>query len=94
MLDLALANPQCYDAVMTVASKDARRKLNQLIADTSRSHRPILITGEKQNAVLLSEQDWRAVEETLYLLSSPGMRESIRAGMKTPVKKCLKTIRW
>ncbi len=79
---------------MTVAIKDAGRKLNQLIADASRSHRPILITGEKQNAVLLAEQDWRAVEETLYLLSIPGMRESIRAGMKTPVQKCLKTIRW
>ena len=79
---------------MTVATKHAGRKLNQLIADTSRSHRPILIAGEKQNAVLLSEQDWRAVEETLYLLSVPGMRQSIRAGMKTPVNKCLKTIRW
>ena len=79
---------------MTVATKDAGRKLNQLIADTSRSHQPILITGEEQNAVLLSEQDWRAVEETLYLLSIPGMRKSIRAGLKTPVKKCLKTIRW
>jgi antitoxin YefM len=79
---------------MTVATKHAGRRLNQLIADASRSHRPILITGEKQNAVLLAEQDWRAVEETLYLLSIPAMRESIRAGMKTPVTKCLKTIRW
>jgi antitoxin YefM len=92
--DLALSNQRGYDGLVTVATKDAGRKLNQLIADTSRSHRPILITGEKQNAILLSEQDWRAVEETLYLLSIPGMRESIRTGMKTPVKKCLKTIRW
>ena len=79
---------------MTVAIKDAGRRLNQLIADTSRSHEPILITGQKHNGVLLSEQDWRVVEETLYLLSIPGMRETIRTGMKTPVTKCLKTIRW
>jgi antitoxin YefM len=74
--------------------KHAGRLLKQHIAGTSRSHRPTFITGEKENAVLLTEQDRRAVEETLHLLSIPGMRESIRAGMKTPVKKCLKTIRW
>ena len=79
---------------MTVAAQIASRKLDELIADTARSYRPIIIAGKAQNAVLVSEKDWRAVEETLYLLSIPGMRRSIRTGLKTPVKKCRKTIRW
>ena len=78
----------------TVEEKVARAKLHRLIEDASVSHEPVLIRGKQSNAVLVSEEDWRSIEETLYLLSIPGMRESIRAGLKTPVGKCLKTLRW
>jgi antitoxin YefM len=78
----------------TVEMKAARSRLQQLIEETSVSHQPVLITGKNSNGVLLSEQDWRSIQETLYLLSIPGMRRSIRRGIKTPVTKCLTKIRW
>ena len=64
----------------TVRATQAKSKLRQLIDQTARSHEPIIITGEETNAVLLSEEDWRAIQETVHLLSIPGMRESIRKG--------------
>jgi PHD/YefM family antitoxin component YafN of YafNO toxin-antitoxin module len=68
--------------------------LYKLLDDTALSHEPIQITGKRHNAVLLSEDDWRSIKETLYLLSIPGIRESIRKGLKTPVTKCAKTLSW
>jgi prevent-host-death family protein len=67
---------------------EARVKLYRLVDDASASHEPIMITGKRGNAVLISEDDWRAIQETVYLLSIPGMRRSIRAGLKTSVEKC------
>ena len=64
----------------------AKTNLEQLIEDVSQSHQPIFITGERNNAVLLAEDDWSAIQETLYLLSIPGMRESIKAGLETPIE--------
>ena len=55
---------------------------------------PVLITGRRSNAVLIGEEDWQAIQETLYLLSIPGMRESIRKGMSTPVEDCVRELRW
>ena len=72
----------------TITASKARVKLYHLIDDASASHEPILITGKRANAVLVSEADWRAIQETLHLLSIPGMRKSIRAGMKLPIDKC------
>jgi prevent-host-death family protein len=72
----------------TLTATEARSKLYQLIDESASTHEPVLITGKRTNAVLLSEEDWKAVQETLYLLGIPGMRESIRKGLKTPVKKC------
>ncbi len=70
---------------MTIMSAtEARKQLYQLLDDVSRSHEPVQITGKRGNAVLVSEEDWRAVQETLYLVSIPGMRESILEGMTTP----------
>lgn len=60
---------------------DARTKLDNLIDETTSTHKPITITGKQGNAVLLSEDDWNAINETVFLLSIPGMRESIREGM-------------
>ena len=79
---------------VTLTASQARSRLYRLIDETAFSHKPILITGKRRNAVLLSEDDWRAIEETLHLLSIPGMRESIRKGLKTPVDKCDKKIEW
>jgi prevent-host-death family protein len=71
----------------TVTATEARRLLYKLLDDVSNSHEPVQITGRRGNAVLVSEDDWRAVQETLHLLSIPGMRESIRDGMATPVEE-------
>lgn len=78
----------------TFTATQARSKLYKLIADAATSHRPITITGKRGNAVLLSEEDWKAIQETLYLTSIPGMRASIVKGMKTSLSKCKKDIAW
>jgi antitoxin YefM len=72
----------------------ARTKLYQLLDDTFASHEPIQITGKRSNAVLVSEADWRSMQETLYLVSIPGMRDSIRKGLKEPLSKASKIITW
>ena len=73
---------------------NARSNLYRLIDEVASSHEPVLISGKRANAVLISEDDWRAIQETLYLLSIPGMRESIREGLKTPVDKCSEKPDW
>jgi len=73
---------------------EARSKLYRLIDEVTASHEPITISGKRSNAVLISEEDWRAIQETLYLLSIPGMRDSIRKGLKTPVKECSEELDW
>ena len=77
-----------------IKATDARSKLYRLIDEVSSSHNPITITGKRGNAVLLSEEDWKAIQETLYLLSIPGMRESIRKGLETPVEECAEELDW
>ncbi len=78
----------------TLTASEARARLYKLLDEASSSHQPIQITGKRANAVLISEEDWRSIQETLYLLSIPGMRESIRKGLKTPVEKCTKELKW
>jgi len=73
---------------------EAQKQLQQLIDAVSQSHQPIVIAGQTSNAVLLSESDWVSVQETLYLLSVPGMRESIREGMATPIEDCARELEW
>ncbi len=72
----------------------ARAKLYQLVDDAAASHEPVHITGKRNSAVLVSEDDWRSIQETLYLLSIPGMRESIRQGLKEPLSKSATTLKW
>jgi antitoxin YefM len=80
---------------MTVLkASEARARLYRLIDEAALSHEPVFISGKRSNAVLLSEADWRSIQETLYLLSIPGMRKSIVEGLKTPVSKCAKQISW
>ncbi len=78
----------------TITLNKARSILYNLVAETADSHEPIKLTGRKKNAILISEEDWRAVEETLYLLSIPGMRESIREGLETPIDECAEELQW
>ncbi|MBI3999434.1 MAG: type II toxin-antitoxin system Phd/YefM family antitoxin [Candidatus Omnitrophica bacterium] len=78
----------------TLAASKARILLYRLLRQVAKTHEPVQITGKEANAVLVSEEDWRAVQETLYLLSVPKMRESIRKGLKTPVDKCSKDPGW
>jgi len=72
----------------------ARARLYQLLDETASSHEPIHITGKRSNAVLVSEDDWRSIQETLFLLSIPGMRESIREGLATPLSKTSPSPGW
>ncbi len=78
----------------TITATDARANLYRLLDEAAESNEPIQITGRRHNAVLLSEEDWRALEETLYLVSIPDMRESIREGMETPVEECSEDPGW
>jgi antitoxin YefM len=78
----------------TLTASQARANLYKLLDETASTHEPIQITGKRNNAVLLSEDDWRAIQETLHLLSIPKMRESIIEGLKTPVSKCSKDLEW
>ncbi len=78
----------------TLTATEARSKLYRLIDETTNSHQPVIITGKRGNAVLVSEEDWQSLQETLYLLSIPGMRESIREGLAIPVDECEQDIDW
>lgn len=77
-----------------ITATEARSRLYRLIDDAASSHQPLLISGKRNKAVLISEEDWTAIQETLFLLSVPGMRESIRAGMETPVDECSEELDW
>ncbi len=72
----------------TFSATEARAKLYMLIDEVKDAHQPIIITGKRGNAVLLAEEDWNAINETLHLLSVPGMRESIQEGMAASLDEC------
>jgi len=76
----------------TLTASQARTELYKLLDKVAVSHEPIQITGKRNNAVLISEEDWSAIKETLYLLSIPKMRESIKKGLKTPLKECSREV--
>lgn len=77
-----------------ITATEARSNLYRLIDETAESHQPVLITGKRNKAVLVAEEDWAAIQETLFLLSVPGMRESIREGMQTPTSECNEEPGW
>lgn len=72
----------------TITATEARKSLYRLLDRVSDTHEPVQITGKRSNAVLIGEDDWRAVQETLRLVSIPGVRESIIEGLNTPVDEC------
>jgi len=73
---------------------EARSKLYRLIDEAAETHEPIVITGRRRNAVLISEEDWNAISETMYLLSVPRMRESIKEGLNEKLSDCSKELDW
>ncbi len=80
---------------MTVlTASDARSNLYRLIDETNDSHEPVIISGKRHNAVLIAEEDWKSIQETLFLTSIPGMKESIIDGMKEPLEKSIKMLDW
>jgi PHD/YefM family antitoxin component YafN of YafNO toxin-antitoxin module len=78
----------------TLNVTEARANLYKLIDDTTASHEPVVITGKRGNAVLLAEDDWNAINETLHLLSVPGMRESILEGMEESIDSAATELNW
>jgi prevent-host-death family protein len=80
--------------MQTLTASEARANLYRLIDEAAESHEPIVISGKRSNAVLISAEDWSAIQETLFLLSVPGMRESIKEGMAEPLAKSAKELQW
>ena len=80
--------------MQTLTASEARANLYRLMDQAAESRQPIVIAGKRTNAVLLSAEDWEAIQETLFLLSIPGMRESIKAGMEEPLDSCSKELDW
>lgn len=78
----------------TLTATEARKRLYSLVDEVKESHEPIQIVGKRSSAVLISEEDWRAIQETLFLTSIPGMRKSIQEGLGTPVEECDEDIDW
>ena len=78
----------------TISLTEAQVKLQDLINEVSQSHEPILISGITSNAFLVSEEDWKGIQETIYLLSIPEVRDSIEKGLATPISECSETLEW
>ena len=80
--------------MQTLTASEARANLYRLMDQAAESHQPIVIAGKRGNAVLVSAEDWDAIQETLHLLSVPGMRESIKEGLAESVDSCAKDLDW
>ena len=78
----------------SLTASEAGVGLYRLIDQVSKSHSPVIISGKRANAVLISEEDWNAIQETLHLLAIPSMRESIKSTMTEPLEKSKKTLKW
>ena len=92
---VAFAYENTYHLAMNiVTASEARANLYRLIDESAASHHPVIIKGKRNTAVLVSAEDWASIQETLFLTSIPGMRESILEGMNTPVDECKKELDW
>ena len=78
----------------TLSSNDAAKRLDEVLNKLAESHEVVQIAGERHSGVLVSEDDWRAIQETLYLTGIPGMKESIVDGLQTPVERCARELDW
>ena len=80
--------------MQTLSASAARINLYRLIDEANSSHQPVVITGKRANVVLVSQEDWSAIQETLFLVSIPNMRKSIRAGLNTPASELSTQLDW
>jgi antitoxin YefM len=80
--------------LITVSVKEASDKLPYLVENTIEKREPVLISGKKNNAVLMAESDWQAMNETLQLLSVPGMRDAIKKGLSENLKSTSRKLNW
>lgn len=80
--------------MQALTASEARKNLYRLMEQSAESHQPLLIQGKRSNCVLVAAEDWEAIQETLHLLSAPGLHESIKAGMTEPVETCAKKLDW
>jgi antitoxin YefM len=80
----------------TIMINQAQLDLPKLIADINQKHQPILIKETTGNAVLISEQEWNEIQETLYIQSISGLTESIHQAAATPLEDCIdvENIEW
>jgi len=78
----------------TLSATEARKRLYRLVDKVLESHEAVRIAGKRNTAILVAEEDWQAIQETLYLCSIPGMRESIVKGLCTPISKCARELDW
>ena len=77
-----------------MSASEARANIYNIMDETAQSHEPVLITGKRNNVIMLSEEDWRAIEETLYLNSIPNMASSIQKAMKAPDSDFSEDVEW
>ena len=80
--------------MQTLTASEARANLYRLMDQTAESHQPIVISGKRSSAVLVAVEDWQAIQETLFLMSVPGLRESIKAGMAEPLAESSEALDW
>ena len=78
----------------TITVAAASKHLSDAIDYVSKTHEPIQIVGARSSAILIAEDDWRSIQETLFLMSIPGMRESLHGGMKAPTHECDESPEW
>jgi antitoxin YefM len=78
----------------TLTATEASKRLDEVLDDLAESHGVVQIAGQRHSGVLVSEDDWRAIQETLYLTGMPGMKESIVEGLRTPIEQCTKELDW
>lgn len=81
-------------SIKTVPISQARANIFKLVEETNKEHHPIIITGKHNDAILLSMDDWNALQETLYLVSMPNMTKSIIEGLNTPIEECETDLKW
>jgi prevent-host-death family protein len=78
----------------TLTLSDAKERLEGMVDDAVENHCGYCIVGKRNQAVLISMEDWNAIQETLYLNSFPGLAESIKSGMSTPASECSEALEW
>ena len=77
----------------TISVKEASAKLSELIENVAASHEPVVITSKHHNAILVDEGHWKAITETLHLLSAPSMRKSILSSIQEGIEGAAKGLK-